>query len=210
MQQTRQYILEILREQREATVDELVAALEKRIQHGITAVTIRHHLDVLRGESLVTEPTVRRRSAPGRPQYVYALTDKAREQFPNNYLTLARNLLGQLKQTLPPPQVNVIVEGVADQMVADAKLPDLPIEQRLDLVVQYLSQHGYEASWEQCSEGYMLHTHNCPYHQVAGAHEELCTMDMRLISGLVGIVPRQMGRIADQDPSCAYLLPVRK
>jgi predicted ArsR family transcriptional regulator len=210
MQQTRQLILDILRERGEATVDELVTDLEQRIQHGITAVTVRHHLDVLRGETLVTEPSIRRRSAPGRPQYVYALTDKAHEQFPNNYPALVKNLLGKMKATLSSPQVNVIFEGVADQMIADAKLPELPIERRLEFVVEYLNQHGYRASWEPCAEGFLLHTHNCPYHLVAGTHGEFCMMDMRLISGLVGYVPRQVGRIANQDQSCAYLIPYHR
>lgn len=210
MQQTRQHILEILRERGDATVDDLVAALEQRIQHGITAVTVRHHLDVLRGEHMVTEPTIRHRNTPGRPHYVYALTEKAHEQFPNNYQLLVKNLLGQLRMSLSPAQVNVIVEGVADQMVADAQLPETPIERRLDFVVTYLTDLGYVASWDQCSEGFVLRTSNCPYHQVSGDHAELCQMDMRLISGLVGIVPRQLGRIADQRDSCDYLIPFKK
>ncbi len=210
MQQTRQHILDILRERGEATVDELVVALEQRIQHGITAVTVRHHLDVLRGEHMVTEPTIRHRNTPGRPQYVYGLTDKAREQFPNNYQLLAKNLLTQLRTSLPPSQINVIVEGVADQMVAEAQLPDTPIERRLDFVVSYLSELGYEANWNSCSDGFVLSTSNCPYHQVSGDHTELCVMDMRLISGLVGIVPRQLGRITDQRDSCDYLIPYKR
>ncbi|MCE7948300.1 MAG: ArsR family transcriptional regulator [Chloroflexi bacterium CFX4] len=213
MQQTRQHILEILRERTEATVDELVNALHTRIQHNITAVTVRHHLDILRGEDLVTAPKVRRSGAPGRPQYVYALTDKAREQFPNNYHRLMQHLFQQLKARLDASQVNVILEGVADQMVAEANLPAaslnaIPMAVRLDHVVEYLNTHGYEASWETNSEGYILRTHNCPYHQLAGEHGELCGMDMRLISGLLGVVPRNMGRLAEDSESCAYLIPV--
>jgi DeoR family transcriptional regulator, suf operon transcriptional repressor len=209
VQHTRQHILEILREQGEATVDELVAELEKRIQHGITAVTVRHHLDVLRSERMVTEPAIRRRRTPGRPRYVYTLTDKAHEQFPNDYQTLVKNLIGQMKATLPPPSVNVIMEGAADQMIVQANVPETTIERRLDYVVEYLNQHGYEASWQPCPDGFILSTRNCPYHQVAIEHGELCVMDMRLISGLVGSVPRMLGRIAENHDSCDYLI-VRK
>src|SRR5438093_610753 len=120
MQQTRQYILEVLHERGEATVDELVAALRALINHEITAVTVRHHLDILRGEDLITAPAVRRRRTPGRPQYVYGLTEKALELFPNNYQNLAATLLNQIKAKLPPAQVNVIIEAVADEMIAGA------------------------------------------------------------------------------------------
>jgi predicted ArsR family transcriptional regulator len=212
MQQTRRFLLDILRERGEATVDELVDELRKRIKHNITAVTVRHHLDILRGENLVTAPAVRRSGAPGRPQYVYSLTEKALEQFPNNYQALMEKLLSSLKANLPNQQVNVIFEGIADQMIAEARLPadsvHIPMEVRLDHVVMYLNSHGYNASWEPCPEGYFLHTHNCPYHRVALEHGELCSMDMRLIAGLIGVVPRSVGRIAQADASCTYLIPV--
>src|SRR4051812_34486121 len=110
MQQTRQLILETLHERGEATVDEIVQAVRERINHDITAVTVRHHLDILRSEELVTAPRVRRRRTPGRPQHVYGLTDKALEHFPNNYQHLTDVLLNQLKASLPASQVNVIIE----------------------------------------------------------------------------------------------------
>lgn len=213
MQQTRQYILEILRERGEATVDELVKGLHTRIRHKITGVTVRHHLDVLRSEELVSEPKIRRSGAPGRPQYVYTLTEKGRTQFPNNYHHLMQHLFQQLRARLDASQVNVILEGVADQMVAEAGLADealcdIPMTARLDYVVNYLNAHGYQASWESAPEGYILRTHNCPYHHLAAERNELCTMDMRLISGLLGSVPRVLGRISQSDDSCAYLIPV--
>src|SRR5260221_12944547 len=160
MQQTRREILEVLHERGEATVDELVEALKPRINHEITAVTVRHHLDVLRSEALVTPPEIRRRNAPGRPQHVYGLSERALEQFPNNYQNLAANLLTQIKTMLPPGEINVIMERTADQMVADAGVLDMPLEARLDHIVGYLNQQGYDAQWEPCAEGYLLRTRN--------------------------------------------------
>ena len=61
MQATRQRILEILKERNTATVEELAYDL------GLTPVTIRHHLDILRSEGLVQAPQVKRRDTPGRP-----------------------------------------------------------------------------------------------------------------------------------------------
>src|SRR5450432_899065 len=157
MQETRRFILEILRRRRQATVDDIVEELHKR-RGSITAVTVRHHLKLLQEEELITSPELRRRSTPGRPQYVYALTDKAQEHFPNNYLKLAEGLLEQLQKRLPPTGVNVILEGVADQMALEATIPDGTLSERLDIAVDYLSAHGYEARWESCAEGYVLFT----------------------------------------------------
>ncbi len=207
MQQTRQHILEILKEQNEATVDEIVDALSARIGE-ITAVTVRHHLEILRGDGLVSAPAVRRRTTPGRPQYIYALTDKALELFPNNYRTLAEELLLQIKRTLPPREVNVILEGVADVLASGLQVNDVPMPVRLNQVIDYLTQQGYNARWESTEQGYVLHMHNCPYHHLSGSHSELCEMDFHMLSSLLGgVVPRRLSRMAGGDESCAYLVP---
>jgi DeoR family suf operon transcriptional repressor len=62
MQSTRQEILSILREQRQATVDELAESLE------LTPMTIRHHLNVLQAQNLVVASKVRRSKRVGRPR----------------------------------------------------------------------------------------------------------------------------------------------
>ncbi len=207
MQQTRQHILEVLKEKGQATVEEIVEALGTRIGN-ITAVTVRHHLEILRGDGLVEAPTVRRRTTPGRPQHVYTLTDKALDLFPNNYRNLMGELLNQIKARLPEREINVILEGVANEMAAPAAVQDMPISQRLNEVVDYLTQQGYDARWEAVEQGYMLRTGNCPYHHLAAEHQELCTMDLRMITNLLGgIVPRRVSHMIEGDDTCAYFIP---
>ena len=208
MQETRRYILEILKERGQATVDDIVDEL--RLRKGeITAVTVRHHLGVLQDENLITTPQLLHRNTPGRPQYVYALTSKAKEVFPNNYPPLTTRLLEQITENLPPAQVNVILEGVANRMAGEACIPDMPLLSRLDKAVDYLNEHGYDASWEACDEGYILHTANCPYHQVAETTRVLCDMDMRLVASLLGVVPRMLDRISAGGAACSYMIPDR-
>ena len=206
MQETRRYILEILKRRRQATVDDIVEELQKR-RGSITAVTVRHHLKLLQEEDLITSPEMRRRTSPGRPQYIYTLTDKAREHFPNNYQRLAEGLLEELQKRLPPEGVNVILEGVADQMAVEACIPEGDLMDRLDIVVDYLTDRGYEAHWEQSADGYVLFTSNCPYHHISEHNMSLCEMDMRLISSLLSVVPRRITHMTDGDETCSYLIP---
>lgn len=206
MQETRRYILDILKEHNQATVDDIVDLLQTRRGKEITAVTVRHHLGVLQQEGLITEPELRHRSTPGRPQHVYMLTDKAQSVFPNNYQKLVSEILSQIQHQMPENGVNVILEGVADSLASQAYIPDLPLNERLDAVTHYLNEQGYEAYWEHSDDGYVLHTRNCPYHNLATTTEALCEMDMRLIATLVGSVPRRLSRISQGDPSCAYLI----
>lgn len=208
MQETRRLILEILRERGQATVDDIVHELRKR-RGNITAVTVRHHLTRLQEEQLITAPEMRRRSTPGRPQHMYALTDKAQDHFPNNYQLLASSLLEQINRHLPPEGVNVILEGVACTMAADAGIPLLPMDEKLDFVVDYLTEHGYNASWESNGDGYVLHTANCPYHHITQSQNlKMCDMDMRFIAELLGVVPRRIGQVSMGDAACSYVIPV--
>lgn len=211
MQETRRRILDILKQRKQATVDDIVIQLRSHDEKHITAVTVRHHLGVLFEEGYVTEPELRHRNTPGRPQNVYMLTEKAHGLFPNNYSRLVTALMGQIEKHLPPNGINVVFEGVAAEMAAemgdDGSLDGLSYEQRLDMVVGYLNERGYEADWETGQDGYMLHTRNCPYHAVAQTTDTLCTMDMRLITSLVGVVPRRIARLSSGDEACTYLFP---
>lgn len=208
LQQTRRYILDILREKGEATVDEIVDHLQARRGKEITPVTVRHHLHLLQQEALIIASLLRRKSSPGRPQHVYTLTDKAKEFFPTNYEGLAEKIIAQLQNQFPATTINVILEGVAESMVSDVELDGLPLTERLAVAVDHLTKQGYDAHLESCAEGYLLHTRNCPYHHLAQTTHALCDMDMHIVARLVGVVPRLVSRMRDGDSACSYLLPL--
>jgi DeoR family transcriptional regulator, suf operon transcriptional repressor len=210
MQETRRYILDILRREGTATVDEIVDQLRSARGDDITSVTVRHHLARLQEEGLITSPQLRRRATPGRPQHVYALSPKAREQFPSNYQRLLSSMLDELRRHLPAEGVNVIMDGVAQSWARTAGMPNLPMHERMDFVVHYLNQQGYEAHWESTDEGIVLHTTNCPYHSVAETSDALCEMDMRLVAMLVDATPRRLSHIVVGDQTCSYLIPARQ
>jgi predicted ArsR family transcriptional regulator len=202
MQSKRREIIDILKRGGPATVEELSAQLD------ITSVTVRHHLDVLRSEGLVSEPVVRHRTHSGRPQHVFALTTKASEFFPRNYEGLAEVLLSEMRSCLDERQINVIFEGAAARLVAEAPRPqpDEPLETRAEKAVEFLNQKGYVAEWERRPEGILLHTRNCPYDGLANANPELCSLDLDLMASLMGVQLQRVCHMAKGDPSCDYLI----
>lgn len=209
IQETRQHILDILKTHDDSTVDEIVALLHARMKKRVTAATVRHHLDVLRENNLIETTAIRRRETPGRPQYIYRLTDKAHGFFPSNYAGLAQVLLDQIKHHLPNTEVNVIIEGAAQQLAANAVIPDVPLNERLDYVVGHLNGQGYDAQWREADNGngYILKTCNCPFTKLTDTHDDVCTLDMHLISNLLGAIPRRLDHIAGGDHSCTYFIP---
>jgi len=202
MQATRQRILEILKERAEATIEELGEALD------LTSVTVRHHLDILRGEGLVEVPQVRRRATPGRPQYVYILTEAASDFFPKNYSNFASLMISEIRDRYGPAELDSILQGMARRI--EKSIPGSLggiFEERLTRVVDILNDRGYIAKWEKNGSGYCLRTNNCPYRDVSRDHTEACLMDMTLISDFLGVVPERISWTAAGENSCTYHVP---
>lgn len=103
----------------------------------------------------------------------------------------------------------MLFEGVAERMAQEAQIPDLPFEERLRLVIEFLNDQGYQAYLEKTEQGFVLHTSNCPYHHIDDKQTTLCEMDMRLVAILTGVVPRVLTRVSGGDMTCSYLIPAR-
>lgn len=200
MQATRFRILEIIKEQGDTTVAELALKLD------MAPVSVRHHLDVLQGENLITTPRVRRPGTVGRPQQIYTLTEAASAHFPRSHDSLAARMLDEVKAMLPADQLHALFERIADGVARDAlPLPaDSSLERRVEHAVDFLNDHGYLARSERRDGHFMLVTLNCPYAGVAEQHRELCAMDMRLMNRLLGVTPTPVGRLSEGECRCTY------
>lgn len=207
MQETRRQILEILFDDGKATVDDIVSNLRQRRNDNITSVTVRHHLSRLQEEGLVSVPHMRHRSSPGRPRHIYELTNHGASFFPNNYEQMTIQLVQKMNSKLPQSTANVIIEGIADDMAIEADIPEGNLQDRLKAVVLFLNSKGYDAQWETNTIGFVLSTRSCPYHHVAQESESLCQLDMRLISKMLGVVPRLQSRISQGDDICSFFIP---
>jgi len=198
----RQHILNILKERGQATVADLARALNR------APVSVRHHLSILREQGLVCTAGVQRRNARGRPRHIYVLTEAAGRFFPRNYHELARELLNEVKQSLPPEQVTAFFRRLAMETAAGISTEQQQdFEERLAVVTRFLSEKGYLARWERRDGGgYLLHTFNCPYDGLSEEHRELCEMDLLLISKLLKLTPRRVAHAAAGDYCCTYLI----
>jgi len=202
MQITRERILNILKERDQVTVDELSQELS------LTTVTVRHHLDILRGERLVAAPIVHRRKSPGRPQYIYALTEKASTFFPKRYDHLTNLILREARSRLSPDEMNQMMKRIGEHIASQAVLPgEGDFEARLAATVEYLNGLGYMARWERHDDDdYLLHIANCPYEQVARRDKKVCTIDVTLLTHLLGVSPRRISWAAQGDHHCIYAI----
>jgi predicted ArsR family transcriptional regulator len=203
VQATRERILHILKENEEATVDDLSQDL------GLTPVTVRHHLDILRGEGLVAAPVVRRRKAPGRPQHVYTLTDSASKFFPKRYDQLANLLLDEMQSMVSPADLDAMMARIGGQMAEQFTLTEADCQDfrtRISSLVDFLNERGYLASWEnRDGNGYLIHVANCPFEKVSERHHEVCIADMTLLTDALGTRPERVAWAAGGEAhQCSY------
>lgn len=195
---TREVILEAIKQANEATVDDLAAAAD------VSPVTVRHHLNSLQAEGLLRTRSVRRKV--GRPYYVYSLSDKGHELFPQRYVRLSSMLLDELKARFPSELVTEMFNDVVERLAAEheSRLQGLTFEQRLDYLVDLLGTEGFLAAWEPTKEGYLLNEYSCPYYSVGQRHSEVCAFDKQLMQIVLDTEVIQMSCMLDGDPSCEF------
>ncbi|HSR31440.1 MAG TPA: DeoR family transcriptional regulator, partial [Anaerolineae bacterium] len=188
MQSTRQEILEIIKQERQATVEDLAERLE------LTPMTIRHHLNVLQAQNLVVASKVRRSKKVGRPRLVYTLTDAADELFPQSYGELARYLVSEVKETVGEDEAEAILRRVADRVARSAPAPiaGQTFEDRLTQVVDFMEEQGFISRWEETDQGYVITNLSCPYRLVTREHDEVCIMDTELLTQLLNVTPQRL------------------
>ncbi len=202
MQNTRQEILNILKEEKQVTVEDLAGRLS------LTPMTIRHHLNVLQAQNLIAASKVRHLHKVGRPRLVYALTEAAEELFPQSYDDLALHLVSEVKDTLGVEETRSIFERIATRIAQEAPPPveGQSFAGRLEQICNFMNSRGFLFRWEKTEEGYVVSNANCPYRQVALQHDELCLMDGVLLERLLGVRPRRLSSLRDGDPACTALL----
>lgn len=182
---TRDIILHTIKRSPQSTVEGLAEAAE------ISPVTVRHHLNALLADGTIEATSIRRKV--GRPYYVYSLSERGQELFPKRYVRLISRLLDEMKGHLPEDVVNQIFEGVVDTVLREhsGQFEHLPLEKRLDYLVQLLSEEGFLSTWERTEDGYRLVEYSCPYLSIGSTHSEVCGFDKRLMNGVLQLNVQQ-------------------
>ena len=197
---TRRAVLEALRTANAATVAQLSEMV------GVKAITIRHHLNGLLAEGLVE--VEERRQTVGRPIYVYRLSPDAESLFPQKYHQLVERLLDQVKLSLPPETVDMLIKSLAKSLAAELQVDfdRLPEPERLNRLIDLLAREGFMAQWRRTENGVELVEYHCPYYAVGQRHPEFCQIDEELIRVALKAQVAKEACLLTGDPACKFLL----
>jgi predicted ArsR family transcriptional regulator len=200
LHETRQRIVDYLKEKGEASVDELANTV------GLTPMAVRYHLNVLQGDNLISAPAVQRAEGRGRPRQMYRLTEAADELFPVGYYELTDCLLEELRIRLGCEGVNELFNSIASRLAQEAPpvKENQTLEDRLDEVIAFLEKKGFVADWEAQEESYLIHAYSCPYRQLAKQHEQICLLDKHIIGTMLNSTPDRIACLATGNHHCTY------
>lgn len=167
--------------------------------------TLREHL-----QALVARGFVQRRGSrhakPGRPQVVYALTDRGNALFPNRSAQVLRDLIVHLLET----GHTAFVERFFAQRVALrrpaalARVQGLHGAARFQEVARILSEEGFIALVGGSSEAPTLRLCHCPIRDVVSVTQAPCRYEQGLIADLLERPLTRLEYLPDGDASCSY------
>jgi predicted ArsR family transcriptional regulator len=206
MQATRQQIINMLNEQGKATVDELALTI------GLTPMAVRHHLNVLQSDNLVTSMSVRRHDGPGRPSQIYKLTEAADTLFPSDYQGLTGYLLNELIIRFGQEEINNLFKSIGNRLANETPpvQPGQTIEDRLNGVIHFLNKKGFVAELETTNENYLVHTYSCPYRKIAKEYSVVCLLDKQIISTMLNTTPTRTACLISTEGHCTYQISRKK
>lgn len=199
MADTRQDILQILRERGQADVNELSEAL------GLSPVTVHYHINVLQRDGLLEIKTLRQ--GVGRPKNVFALRDAAFEKFPQSYHRLSDRLLDMLKSRLTEADIQQLFERIGQDIAAEhaASLTGKSLEQKIDSLISLLGEEGFMSRLEKLDNGQFVLTQvNCPYQYVVTRHPEVCELDLQLMNSALGTPVQRHSCVVQGDSVCTF------
>jgi len=180
--QRQQTLLELLLQHRSGlAVDKLAQAL------GISRNAVNQHLSSLENSGFVENSALS--STGGRPSKLYSLTENGLELFPRHYALISNLLIEIIKEKFGLPELNSLLNELGQQLAQQFKARlsgQDSLEVRIGEVAQIMQELGYSAQVESSTEAHPeIVASNCVFHQLAIKSDEVCKLDLSLLSTLL-------------------------
>ncbi len=204
---TRQ-ILEYLQRHGSATIK----ALEQHL--GVTTNAVRQHLTTLSSEGYIAHQRVS--TGVGRPHHAYSLTERAHDLFACHCDDLALTLLEEVFAMEGVEATQRLLGKVGDRLAAKyaPSVQSTVLRERVDELAGTLNARGVltdveaESEEDAVDEQIVLKTYNCPFHELAHEHREICTMDKQMLEKVVGTGLELQTNIMDGHNCCSFVVAV--
>lgn len=194
-------ILEHLQKSGSASIKDLEIVLN------VTTTAVRQHLNTLQAEGYIE-----RRRVPGgvgRPHYAYRLSDKSQELFGCHCDDLALTLLEEVFLLEGSERAAMLLGRVGDRLAQkySDSVRSLVLHDRVEELAGAFYDRGVIADVSTDDNNtIVLHTYNCPYHELAQDHPEICEMDQKMIRQVLGSDVNLSECMMDGHGSCSFIV----
>ncbi len=191
-------VIRLLQRRGSASIKEIEAEL------GVTTTAVRLQLSNLQAEGLVSARLVR--EGVGRPHYEYFLTEKARSIFACYCDELALSLYEELLADVGVAKVRELLRRVRDRLAARyaGQVQGTVLDQRVERLVSVLGEKGILTDVEPHPDGFILKEYNCPYHDLAQDHREICEMEQEMMARLLDADVSLVQCMMDGHAGCQF------
>jgi predicted ArsR family transcriptional regulator len=170
----------------------------------MTSANVRHHLSILLDEGAIQVAGKRQAHGPGRPSFLYMLTDQVRQ---HNLGVLASALLREQLESTDGEAQSRALKSIARRLGGGKAGPtNASLTQRLQRAVERLNQQHYDARWEAHAEAPQIILGHCPFAEILPDHPELCRIDSYQLEGLLGAPVRHKAKLARDSRGRTYCL----
>lgn len=194
-------IVEYLKRNGSATIKDLEELL------GVTTTAVRQQLQVLQADGYVERKTVH--AGVGRPHHAYSITAKVHELFACHCDDLALTLLEEVFALEGKERATQLLDRVGDRLArryANSVKSDV-LHERVEQLARALYARGVLTDVNvQENDTIILHTYNCPYHELAQEHRDICEMDEELMRKVLGSDVNLSSCIMDGDRGCSFVV----
>jgi predicted ArsR family transcriptional regulator len=192
-------ILEYLQRNESATIKDFEVLL------GVTTTAVRQHLSALQASGFLDRRE--ERSGVGRPHYIYVATDAARELFACRCDDLALTMLQEMYGMVGAEQIGTLLKRVGVRLAEryEESVKATGLQHRVEEMAGALGRQGVltDVSADE-SNTIALKMYNCPYHDLAIEHREICEMDQLMMQQVLGAEVSLDDCIMDGHASCSF------
>lgn len=196
-------ILEFLLRNGPASIKELEGVT------GVTATAVRQQLASLTAEGLVAMN--KERQGVGRPRNLYQLTERSHSLFACYNDELALDLIHELMESEGVDKLRYLLNRVGSKLAVQYRrqIKGQVVGDRVRELSTVLDRRGIRVSLEQSDDVIILHEYNCPYHEIASVHRDVCEMERSAFSQALGADVTLGDCIQDGHHSCQFLVSSR-
>lgn len=199
-------IIEHLQRHGSATIKEMEGVL------GVTTTAVRQQIGALLEQGYVQRNAVV--DGVGRPHHTYSSTQKSHELFACHCDDLALTLLQEVFEVEGTDRAQYLLGRVGNRLAEryGNSVHGETLQERVAQMATGLEARGvlteveFDAQpWEFGEHGSItLKTYNCPYHELAQVHREVCDMDEQVIAAVIGAPVTLSSCIMDGAQSCTF------